>query len=97
MKFKKEELIALAEDSHNPDNFTVVERTIEEVSRWSVLHGMVFKHGDKFYSTGYSVGATEYQDESPYEYEGDYIECEEVIPTQITITKYIPVPKGKSK
>jgi hypothetical protein len=49
---------------------------------------MIFKVDDKFYKTNYQVGATEMQDEAPYEYEGDEIECPEMEPYEVTITKY---------
>lgn len=60
-------------------------------SRWSVHHRRVFKHDDKFYETHYSVGATESQDECPYEYDADEIECVEVVPVERTVTMYEPV------
>jgi hypothetical protein len=56
----------------------VVEDNVVENTRWSVIHEMVFELDGKFYETSYSVGSTEYQDESPFEYEPDQIECAEV-------------------
>jgi len=40
-------------------------------SRWSVIYKAIFKNlkNNKFYSVGWSVGATEMQDELPFEYE----------------------------
>jgi hypothetical protein len=55
-----------------------VERKIIDHSRWSVTYSEVFEHEGKFYLTSYSVGATESQDESPYQYDGEDIECNEV-------------------
>jgi hypothetical protein len=49
---------------------------------------MIFKFEDKLYKTSYSTGATEYQDEDPYEYEDDVIECPEVFPVEKTIIVY---------
>lgn len=40
--------------------------------------------------TYYSVGATEMQEESPYEYEGEWVEVTEVVPKEVTVTKYVP-------
>ena len=54
-----------------------IKDEIYDNSRWSVHHSIVFVHNDKFYKTGYSVGATEMQDESPWEYDTD-VECVEV-------------------
>jgi hypothetical protein len=59
-----------------------------EKTRWSVCYERIFKHDDKFYRTFYSVGATESQDEHPYEYDDEQIECEEVFPTQVITTVY---------
>jgi hypothetical protein len=82
MKFSKEFL-------RDDGGETVYDR-ITEHSRWSVHHERVFRHEEKFYLTTYSVGATENQDVSPYEYEGDEIECVEVFPREKTITVYEP-------
>jgi hypothetical protein len=57
-------------------------------SRWSVHYREVFEHEGKYYETTYSVGATESQDERPYEYDGDPIECPEVKPVAKTIIVY---------
>ena len=51
-----------------------IEDKITEKSRWSLYHRRIFKHDGKLYETYYSVGATEQQDESPYEDEPDEIE-----------------------
>lgn len=56
----------------------LIEDTIEDTSRWSIQHSIIFKYNDKHYSSFYSVGATEYQDESPWEYELE-VECREVV------------------
>lgn len=71
-------------------NIELVEDEIEETTRWSVLHSVVFKDLEtgKFYGTGYSVGATEYQDEAPFEYEPDVVDCEEVEPVEVTVIQY---------
>lgn len=56
--------------------------------RWSVDHERVFEHEGRFYRTSYSIGATESQDESPYQYDPAEIECPEVFPKQVTVTVY---------
>jgi hypothetical protein len=61
---------------------------IDDHSRWSVHHTMIFAHEDKFYSVAYSKGATEYQDESPWQYEDDMVTCYEVVPIEIRKTIY---------
>ena len=67
---------------------TPISDVIVEHNRWSVTHERIFKHEGRFFKTRYSVAATEGQDESPYEYEPDEIECPEVFPVERTITVY---------
>ena len=66
-------------------------------SRWSQHYRAVFTDGTKFYETGYSRGSTEYQDESPYEYDKDEIECPQVVPIPETVTKYITLEELEKK
>ncbi len=80
MKFSKEFL-------REQEGETIYDR-INGHGRWTVHHERVFKHEGKFYLTTYMVGATESQDESPYEYDKDEIECPEVFPREKTITVY---------
>jgi hypothetical protein len=82
MKFTKEFLQEMEGET--------VEDRIIGVGRWSIHHARVFKHEGKFYATNYSVGATENQEEAPYEYSPDEIECEEVFPYERTVTVYKP-------
>lgn len=84
MKFTKEFLQEIEDD----DSVEIIENEITDTTRWSIINRMIFKFEGKFYETIYSHGATEYQDESPYEYEGDEIECREVFPVVKTITVY---------
>ena len=92
MKFKKEFMQNLVWDDE--DGAEIIEDNIVENSRWSILHAIVFKINDKFYTSHYSVGATENQPETPYEYEDNEIECQEVIPVEKTVIKYIPADQG---
>jgi len=56
----------------------ILRDEITDTSRWSIHHEIIFRWTDgKTYRADYSVGATESQDEAPWEYE-DYVECEEV-------------------
>ena len=78
MKYSKEEMQAMVyEDS---DKLIQVENKISGNSRWSVQYDVVFRDvaTGKHYSSSYSKGATESQDERPYEYDGDEIEVTEV-------------------
>jgi hypothetical protein len=62
------------------DNY--IQNTIVDHRRWSVTHEIIFERDGHLYRAYYSVGATEYQDESPWEYE-DEVECTEVKETKV--------------
>ena len=57
--------------------YNAIEDKITDTSRWSIHHEIVFPDNGRFYKTHYSEGATEIQDERPWEYENE-IECTEV-------------------
>lgn len=92
--FKKEYLIqnGIPNDWDAIDNAKgeVIYDKVIDNSRWSVIHEIVFKLDDKFYLTHYSVGATECQEERPWEYEDD-IRCVEVVEKEVLVKKYVPV------
>lgn len=56
---------------------TVIEDNVTDNSRWSIYHDLIFMYEGKTYRTDYSVGATEMQDESPWEYDSE-VECVEL-------------------
>lgn len=78
--------------------YRVISNEISGSSRWSIYYDMIFEEvaTNTFYSTTYSVGATESQDERPYEYAGDLIEVNVVVPYEKTIIAYKCVPDPKS-
>lgn len=84
MKFKKQ----FMQDTVYGDGAETIQKTITSHSRWSVGHEIIFKHNNKYYQSYYSVGATENQDEAPYEYSDDEIECPEVFPVEETVVVY---------
>jgi len=98
MKFPKKFLQNLAYGNHNSLVVKVIETEIYGRTRWSVMYSMIFKviATGKYYSTYYSKGATEMQDESPYEYLGDEIECAEVVPKKVKIIAYVEVEEENS-
>lgn len=57
-------------------------------SRWSIHHRIIFPYQGKFWETYYSVGATELQDESPWEYE-EKVECIEVELKEVKVKKWV--------
>jgi hypothetical protein len=65
IKLTKEQALEVLYESDK-----IIDDSIIEHSRWSVLHKAIFRHDDGFlYRMNYRVGATEYQDESPFEYD----------------------------
>lgn len=90
MNFSRENLIDLVYEE-KIHGMTIVERNLVTKSRWTIYYGMVFEFEGKFYKSKYSVGATEMQCEDPYEYEPEMIECEEVVPVEVTTIEYWPL------
>jgi hypothetical protein len=75
IKIPVEEMLSILEQYPPKD---ILEDSISSHSRWSVGHKMIFKYKDgKCYQAYYSVGATESQDESPWQYLKE-VECKEV-------------------
>lgn len=53
----------------------IISDEICDTGRWSIHHKLIWKRNNhEVYSCYYSVGATECQDESPWEYEKE-VEC----------------------
>jgi hypothetical protein len=78
------EAIAFGE---NPD-FKQIQESISHTSRWAIHYNIVVQRisDSKYFSSYYSVGATESQDQRPYEY--DEPKFTEVFPTIEQITVY---------
>jgi hypothetical protein len=70
--------------------YSAIKNDIVDTGRWSIHHEIIFAHDGKFYQTYYSEGATEMQDESPWEYENE-VECVEVELKEVKIKKWVPV------
>lgn len=82
MKFNKQFLI----DKNETGDY--VETGYTSKSRWALNYFGIFSHEGKFYRTTWQQGATEYQEQQPYEYDDAEVECPEVVPVQKTITVY---------
>ena len=65
----------------------IIVNEIIDTSRWSNHYSLIFKKDDKYYRAYYSSGATEQQDERPWEYE-DEVKCTEVEPYEKTVIDY---------
>ena len=83
MIFKKEFLLDILDSDKG-----LIYTNLVDTSRWSLYYEMVFEFEGKFYKTAYSVGATECQDESPFEFDPDEIECQEVFKKEKLVTVY---------
>lgn len=70
--------------------YSALEDRITGTSRWSTKHEIIFQFNDKFYRTSYQTGATEMQDEQPWEYQKE-VECEEVQRVEKLVTIWEPV------
>lgn len=81
-----EELIEAIVYDEDLDSFELISEEINDTSRWSIHITVVFKYNNRFWRTFYSKGATEYQDESPYE--NDDKVAYEVFPVEKVVTCY---------
>ena len=91
MIFQKKELQKMVfEESQKLQK---VEEWVSETLRWSIRYGVVFKNleTNKYYISYYSVGATKCQDEEPYEFCLDKIDCKEVIQKEVVVKKWVEV------
>lgn len=92
MKFRKEFLQAVVYD--DSDTANKVSDEIVGTGRWSIDHELVFEYEGKHYRVTYAEGATEMQDERPFEYSSNEIECQEVVETYTLTTIWKPVIAG---
>ncbi len=83
----------LRKDLKLPGGPNTVVDTVEDTSRWSVHYYLVFRvpgMPDGYaWETSYSVGATESQDETPWQYE-DEVECTLVRISSKTVPDWVP-------
>lgn len=70
--------------------YSAIEDAVVENDRWSIEHEIVFEHEGKFYKTWYSVGATEMQYESPWEYV-NAVACIQVEKKLVQVEQWAPV------
>jgi hypothetical protein len=68
----------------------VISNTLTDHSRWSLSYRLIFEMGGKLYETSYSRGATENQEERPFEYDKE-VKCAEVEAYDKTVTDWRPV------
>jgi len=91
MKFKTDDLVEMYNGAKG--DFRIISRTIVGHSRWSVNNEIIFQYNDKFYKTYYSSGATEYQESYGFGHDEE-TECEEVIPVEVKVIKYLTLAEA---
>lgn len=95
MKLSKQEAQELVCD--NLKGFKEISDEIVDTRRWSVTHNYICQHVEsgKFYEVEFSCGATEQQDEQPFEFDEEPIWLTEVVPVEKIVTVYEPVVEEK--
>lgn len=80
----------IEEDGTFTLHFKLVHAEMIDTTRWSIISERVYEDLDtgRFWYTSYRYGATECQDERPYEYDGKEITFTEVFKKEKTITVY---------
>jgi hypothetical protein len=73
------------------DDLVEIESSVIDTTRWATVHEVIFKdiNTGKHYESYFNRGATEMQDERPYEYDNDIIEVQEVEHKEVTAMKWI--------
>ena len=91
MKLTGEEAREIVEEAN--EDWKEIESKIVDNSRWSIHHQGIFQHisTGKYYGFYWSTGATEYQDERPFEYDKE-IEVIEVhqVPEVVQVWRTVP-------
>lgn len=70
--------------------YNAIEDKIIDSGRWSINHEIIFENNGKYWKTWYSVGATEEQDERPWDYV-DEVKCTEVEKKIIQVEQWVEV------
>jgi hypothetical protein len=86
MRFKREEMIELISGG-DVGGVELVSDVLVGTTRWSNVHQIIFKVLDTYYRAEYCTGATEYQDERPWDGQ-DEVEAEEVRPVPTVVINY---------
>ena len=88
MKFPVETMREIARDKS--EEYEAIKIKVIDTDRWTIQYEVIFmgiKTG-KYYRTFWSRGATEMQEERPYDYETGEIECDEVESVEVTIKQW---------
>lgn len=97
-KFSRQFLLATLEyDADSDEHGEIIDDVITGTRRWSEDHRLVFRDHGQLWAVRYSVGLTEMQDESPWEHEGDEIECTCVHAVEVKTIEYQAAPTGQTE
>lgn len=92
-KFPKELLQDIIQENVDPEDAVLLDDQIIESQRWKNLHEMLFQIPRQgTFQVRYFVGATEMQDEAPFEYDPDEIEVTEMEEREVVKKIWVPVP-----
>lgn len=83
-------------DDNADEGVELIGDEITGTSRWSVFHTLTVRIKGTVYQTSYSKGATEYQDEQPWQDEKT-VEFIEMRPVEKVIIVWEPVLEEESK
>lgn len=89
MKINTQLLRDFLEDELEEDVIETISDEITGKSRWCNIYTWVFKYEGRLYRTTYRLGATESQDERPFEHNGEETDVEEVFATEVKVIKYL--------
>ena len=93
-RFDKELLQELAclSEGEEYEGYTVVENELCGNSRWAIDYSLVFKDpAGTLWGTSYARGATECQEEYPFEYEKNPVECFQMRAELVSKRVYVEV------
>ena len=88
MKFPVETMRDIARSES--DEYETVKEEPVDTSRWSIQYEVIFKEikTGKHYRTYWQRGATEYQDEQPFEYDKGVVMCDEVALVEVLVKEW---------
>jgi len=93
-KFPKEFMLQVLEEEVGE----IISNKIIEQGRWDILHQLIWKHPDgRVFQCGYRQGATEQQDQGPWEYDKE-VHCVEMEKKIVEVEQWvIKMPEIKNE
>lgn len=95
--FKTDFLLDMGLPYDAPTGGKIISKEIVETTRWSIVYALIVHFPDQpdceAWEFVYSEGATECQDEKPWEYE-DEVEATLVREKEVLVRKWLPVDEA---